>query len=707
MLVDLQGPWNPIFGRLGLLLEVHYNNPIIFFAFMMVVIGGTAALSWVTFTGRWGWLWREWLTTVDHKKLGIMYILVGLVMMLRGFVDALMMRTQQAMAVGPDSPGVLGAAHGYLPPYHFDQVFTAHGMIMILLAATPILVGFMNLIMPIQIGARDMAYPYLNALGLWLTVAAASLVMIALFVGDFSHAGWVGLTPLTELPYSPGVGVDYYLWSIQIGSIGTTIGAVNLIATIIKMRAPGMTWGRLPIFTWTTLASNIIALTSFPVLGVALALLTLDRYIGTHFFTADLGGNLMMYTNLFWIWGHPEVYFVVIPAFGFLSEIIPTFSEKPLFGYVTMVLASMAIAGVSWTVWLHHFFTMGASPGVNSYFSIATMLVGIPTGVKVFNWAFTMWRGKLRFPTPMLWAIGSLFLLITGGMTGMMLAVPAINYLVHNSVFVIAHFHNMFLLIVYAAFGATVYWWPKVFGFKLDEYWGKVFFWLFTAGTLFVFVPMYTLGFMGMTRRLDYIPHTSWEPLLLLEVIGTGFYLLSILAFVIQLGVSIYNREKNRVVASDAWGTSRSVEWMTHTPPPFYNFAVTPVIHARDEWAWRREHGLTNLMPEKFLDIHMPKNTAVPLIISFFTLVCGFALVWRIWWLAAATFAAIIIAMIIRSFDKDTDYIIPAAEVERMEKEIVARAEGRIPAGEPAPVGGGAGGAYASKRTPTQRRDND
>ncbi|OBS10930.1 cbb3-type cytochrome c oxidase subunit I [Acidihalobacter prosperus] len=704
MLVDLQGPWNPLFGRLGLLLEVHYNNPVLFFAFELSVVVGVILLFWATCARKWGYIWREWLTTVDHKKIGVMYIVVGLVMMFRGFFDALMIRSQQAIAVGPDSPGVLGAAHGYLPPYHFDQVFTAHGMIMILVAATPILVGMMNIIVPLQIGARDMAYPYLNALGLWLTVVSAALVMIALFIGDFSHAGWVGLAPLTELPYSPGVGVDYWIWSIQIGSVGTTMGAINLIATIIKMRAPGMTWGRIPVFTWTSMASNIIALTSFPVLGVTLALLTFDRYLGTHFFTVGLGGDLMMYTNLFWIWGHPEVYFVVLPAFGMLSEIIPTFSEKPLFGYVTMVIASMAIAAVSWSVWLHHFFTMGAGPNVNAYFSIATMLVGIPTGVKVFNWAFTMYRSRMRFDTPMLWAIGSVFLLISGGMTGMMLAVPAINYIVHNSVFVIAHFHNMFLLIVYAAFGAVTYWFPKVFGFTLDERWGKRFFWFFTAGTLMVFIPMYTLGFMGMTRRLDYVSHTAWWPLLNAEMVGIGLYAISIACFVMQLAVSIRDREKN-AVGADAWGTSRTLEWATHSPVPYYNFAVTPIIHDRDEWAWRRKHGLTSLKPDRYVDIHMPKNTAVPLVLGVLSLAFGFAMVWRIWWLAAISAIAMLLVIIYRSFDKDTDYIIPASDVERMEKEMLARAE-RVEGNAPAP-GGAAGGAYASPQAPSKRHQGD
>ncbi|AOU97926.1 cytochrome o ubiquinol oxidase subunit I [Acidihalobacter yilgarnensis] len=701
MLVDLQGPWNPIFGRLGLLLEVHYNNPVLFFAFELSVVVGVILLFWATCARKWGYIWREWLTTVDHKKIGVMYIVVGLVMMFRGFFDALMIRSQQAIAVGPDSPGVLGAAHGYLPPYHFDQVFTAHGMIMILVAATPILVGMMNIIVPLQIGARDMAYPYLNALGLWFTVVSAALVMIALFIGDFSHAGWVGLAPLTELPYSPGVGVDYWIWSIQIGSIGTTMGAINLIATIIKMRAPGMTWGRLPVFTWTSMASNIIALTSFPVLGVTLALLTFDRYLGTHFFTVGLGGDLMMYTNLFWIWGHPEVYFVVLPAFGMLSEIIPTFSEKPLFGYITMVIASMAIAAVSWSVWLHHFFTMGAGPNVNAFFSLATMLVGIPTGVKVFNWAFTMYRSRIRFDTPMLWAVGSMFLLISGGLTGMMLAVPAINYIVHNSVFVIAHFHNMFLLIVYAAFGAVSYWFPKVFGFKLDERLGKRFFWFFTAGTLMVFIPMYTLGFMGMTRRLDYITHPAWQPLLIAEMVGIGLYAISIVYFVLQLVVSIRDREKN-AVGADAWGTSRNLEWATHSPVPFYNFAVTPIVHDRDEWAWRRQHGLTSLRPDHYVDIHMPKNTAVPLILGMLSLAFGFAMVWRIWWLAAVSAIAMLIVILYRSFDKDTDYIIPAADVERMENEMLAR-------GNKVEQAGGAvgSGAYAAPQASAKKHQGD
>ncbi len=689
MLVQLPGGWNPLLGRLAL-DQIPYDNPILAPLFVAVVVGTILLFGLITYYRKWGYLWKEWLTTVDHKKLGVMYIIIGLVMLFRGFIDGLMIRTQQVWANGPHSSGVFGALHGYLTPFHFGQVYSAHGLIMILLAATPLLVGFMNIIVPIQIGARDMAYPYLNALGLWITAAAAVLIMISLFVGDFAHNGWFGYAPIFELQYSPGVGVDYWIWTLQLTALGTTLGGINLLVTIIKMRAPGMTWFRLPIFVWTSLSANIIALTSFPALQVALGLVAADRYLGSHFFTAGFGGNLMLYTNLFWIWGHPEVYFVILPAFGMMSEIFPTFSEKPLFGYVTMVAASFAIAGVSWMVWLHHFFTMGAGPQVNSFFSVATMLVGIPTGVKVFNWAFTMYRGRITYSAAMLWAIGALFMLLVGGMTGMMLAIPAINYMVHNSVFVIAHFHSMLLVIVYAIFGSVIFWFPKVFGFRLDEYWAKVMFWLFTAGSALVFVPMYMLGFMGMTRRLDYVFNPAWHPYLEVMEVGIAVYCLSVLAFVVLLYVSIRDRVKNRAGA-DAWGTARSLEWLAHSPVPFYNFAVTPHVNARDELAWRREHGMDALEPERYVDIHMPSNTGMALYIGALTFVLGFGLTWRIWWLSLLSLAAIILLMIIRSFRGDDGYIITGAELERMEKEALrnrAQADGKYVSGGRGQVAG-------------------
>jgi len=687
MLVHIDGPWSPLFGRLAL-SAIPYNNPILLGTFAFATLLAIVLVGLTTYLGLWRTVWRDWITSVDHKKIGIMYILIGLVMLFRGFVDAIMMRTQQALAAGPHSPGYLDSLHGYLTPYHFDQIYTAHGTIMILFAATPLLVGIMNILIPLQIGARDMAYPYLNAVSLWLTAAGAALVMASLFIGDFAHAGWFGIVPVMELPYSPGVGVDYWMWAFQLSSIGTTLGGINLLATIVKMRAPGMTWGRLPIFTWASLSANLISLSTFPVLTVSLALLALDRYFGMHFYTAGLGGNLMLYNDLFWIWGHPEVYFVILPAFGMISEIIPTFSEKPLFGYMGMVLASLGIAGVSWGVWLHHFFTMAAVPAVNAFFSVTTMAVGIPTGVKVFNWAFTMFRGRLRFELPMMWASAALFFLLIGGLTGMMNAFVTNDYMIHNSVYVVAHFHMMLLLIVYAIFGGVNYWFPKVFGFRLEQKFGKWFFWLFTAGTAVVFIPMFTLGFMGMTRRLDYIPFPQWGPLLDVEVLGIVIYVLSAVFLVAQLYVSYRDRATLRA-GLDAWNTSRSLEWMTHSPVPFYNFAVTPQVHARDERAWRVEQGTDGLRPERYEDIHMPRNTSIPLWLGLLSFGLAFGLVWRIWWLSEACTAAITALIIIRSFDRHTDYTIPAKDVERMERAIHD-----VPSGKSV-AGGGVGGVPA------------
>jgi cytochrome o ubiquinol oxidase subunit 1 len=662
----LQGPYSFLFGRFTM-AAIPYANPIIQFAFAFTVIAALLVVAPVLYYKKIPYLFREWFTTVDHKKIGIMYIILGLVMMFRGFVDGMMIRTQQVMADGPHSPGLMEAAHGYLPPEHFDQIYSSHGTLMIIFAATPILTGLGNIIVPLQIGARDMAFPTMNAISLWLTTVGAMLVMASLFIGDFSAAGWVGLIPLTELDFSPSTGVDYWMWAIQISSVGTTLNAINIIATIVTMRAPGMRWDRLPIFTWTQLSTSIIGLTSFPILGVALALLGADRYLGTHFFTAGHGGNLMLYTNLFWIWGHPEVYFLVLPAFGILSEIVPAFSQKPLFGYITMVAATFAIAGISWLVWLHHFFTMGAGPKVNSFFSVATMVVGIPTGVKVFNWLFTLYRGRITFATPMLWACGGLFLLLVGGLTGMMLAIPAINYTVHNSVFVVAHFHCMVLLIVYAAFGAVSFWFPKVFGFKLDERTGTYFFWCFSLGTILVFTAMFGLGFMGETRRLDYLYNTHWFPALLIEEAGIGFYLLSCLVFFLMLFVSIRDRHKHTPV-DDPWGNSRTLEWLTRSPVPFYNFAVTPNVNYRDELAWRYLNNATTA-PDHYEDIHMPKNTPIPVMIGILAFGFGFGMVWRIWWLTGLSLLGIIALVIYRSFARDAGYHLSAETVTRLESE--------------------------------------
>ena len=683
MLVNLQGPWSPLIGRLSL-ASIPYDNPILVTTFIIVALLGAVIVAAVLYYRKLPYLWREWITTVDHKKIGVMYIILGLVMLFRGFADGALIRTQQVMADGPDSTGVLGATHGFIPPFHFDQIYSAHGTLMLIFAATPLVAGLGNLIVPLQIGARDMAFPYLNATSFWLTASGAALVMISLFVGEFSSAAWVGLMPFSELPFNPGVGVDYWMWAIQISSIATTFNAINIIATIVKMRAPGMTWFRLPVFCWATLSTNIIGLTAFPILTVALTLLGADRYLGTHFFTVGMGGNFMLYVNLFWLWGHPEVYFLMLPAFGIFSEIIPTFSEKPLFGYLAMVGATFAIAGIGWVVWAHHFFTMGMGPGLNGYFSAATMLVGIPTGVKSFNWLFTMYRGRLTFATPMLWALCGLVLLLIGGLTGMMLAIPVINYTVHDSVFVVAHFHCMVLVIGAALFAAVTYWWPKVFGFKLDERNGQYFFWTFVIASLVLFGGMFALGFMGETRRLDYLYDPSWKPLLILEEAGIFLYFVSIYYFFKMLYVSL----RDQVPAeADAWGTSRTLEWLTHTPVPFYNFAVTPQIHALDELAWRRSHGLEKAQPEQYVPIHLPNNTAIPVIIGALSFAFGFGLIWRIWWLAGFALLGMIVAVIIRSFDPNKGYILSAEDIAKMESNtgsasVIAEQPVRLPLSE-------------------------
>ena len=682
-MTDFEGHWDILFGRLAL-SQIPYQNLIVLTAFIFAATAGVAIVGLVAYTRTWSYLWREWLTSLDHKRIGVMYAIVGTVMLFRGFVDAIMMRTQQVMAVGPASAGYLGAAHGYLPPYHYDQIYGSHGTIMLIFAATPILAGFMNYLVPLQIGARDMAFPYLNALAFWLTAVGAALVMLSLFVGDFSHAGWVGLAPLTEMPYSPDVGVDYWAWALQIGSIGTTIGAVNIIATIIKMRAPGMTWMRLSLFTWTSLTTNIIGLTAFPVLGVAIGLLTLDRYAGTHFYTTGLGGDFMLYTDLFWIWGHPEVYFLILPSWGIISEVIPAFSEKKLFGYPVMVMATISIGCISWTVWLHHFFTMGAGPIVNVFYSVATMLVAIPTGVKIFDWALTMVRGRITLSTPMLWVIAAIFMQIIGGWTGMMLAIPAINYMTHNSVFVIAHFHCVVMVTVFSVVGGATFWFPKIFGFTLHEASGKWVFWLLMTGTFLVFTAMFVLGIAGMPRRIEYIPYVSWKPMLVIEEIGIFFDIAALGAYVYQMFVSIRDRHVNRA-GQDPWGVSRSLEWLCHSPVPSYNFAVIPHVNGRDEWAFRREHGLTEVTPQHLEAIDLPANTPVPMFLGACAFAFGFAMIWRIWWLALLSLVAIFAIVIFRSFDDGHGETLSPDEVRRLE--IAARLRMARPRGRPV-IGG-------------------
>jgi cytochrome o ubiquinol oxidase subunit 1 len=646
-----------IFGRLSL-ESFPIHEPILLGTFIVVVLLGAGIFGAVTWFRLWGWVWREWLTSVDHKKIGIMYMILGIIMLLRGFADALMMRAQQAIAFGGNE--------GYLNAHHYDQIFTAHGTIMIFFVAIPLVVGLINFVMPLQIGARDVAFPFLNNLSFWLTVAGALLVMMSLFVGEFSRAGWLNYVPVSNLQNSPDTGPDYYLWALQIAGVGTTLSAVNMVTTIIKMRAPGMSMMKMPVFCWTALCSNVLVIAIFPVLTGAFALLMLDRYVGTNFFTNDLGGNPMMYWNLVWIWGHPEVYVLILPIFGVYSEITATFSGKPLFGYSSMVYATVVITILSYLVWLHHFFTMGSGASVNSFFGIATMVISIPTGAKIFNWLFTMYRGQIRFELPMMWVVAFMLTFVVGGMTGVLLAVPPADFVLHNSLFLVAHFHNVIIGgVVFGLFAGMTYWFPKAFGFKLDPFWGKVSFWGWVIGYWVAWTPIYIVGLMGTTRRVRHFDDPSLQIWFVIAAIGALIILVGILAFVIQIAVSILNREALRDTTGDPWN-GRTLEWSTTSPPPGYNFAFTPIVHNLDAWHDMKDRG--HERPSGgFRPIHMPRNTGAGVILSALAMVLGFAMIWYIWWLAALSFVGLLVVAIGHTFNYNRDYFIAADEVARTE----------------------------------------
>ena len=637
---------------------VPLHEPILVGTFLVVALGGLAVLGAITYFRAWGPLWRDWVTSIDHKKIGVMYVALGIVMLLRGFGDAIMMRLQQAIAFGD--------AAGYLPPHHYDQIFTAHGVIMIFFVAMPLIVGLMNFVVPLQIGARDVAFPFLNNFSFWMTAFGAVLVMISLFVGEFARTGWLAYPPLSELAYSPDVGVDYYIWSLQVAGVGTMLSGVNLIATIIKLRAPGMTLMRMPVFTWTALCSNILIVAAFPVLTASLALLSLDRYAGTHFFTNDAGGNAMMYVNLIWVWGHPEVYILVLPVFGVFSEVVATFCSKRLFGYASMVYATVVITILSYLVWLHHFFTMGSGASVNSFFGITTMIISIPTGAKIFNWLFTMYRGRIRFEVPMLWTLGFMVTFVIGGMTGVLLAVPPADFVLHNSLFLIAHFHNVIIGgVVFGVMAGITYWFPKVFGFKLDPFLGKCSFWFWFVGFYFAFMPLYVLGLMGVTRRLSHFDDPSLQIWFQIAAFGAVLILLGIGCFLLSLAVSILRRDRLRDVTGDPWG-GRTLEWSTSSPPPEYNFAFTPRVHNADAWHDMKQNGYARPL-EGYIPIHMPKNTGAGFVLAAFAALCGFALIWQMWLLATLSFAAVVLGAIVHSFNYDRDFYIPAEQVARVE----------------------------------------
>jgi len=648
-----------LFGRLSL-ESLPLHEPIIVATFAAVVLGGAALVGALTWFRLWGYLWREWFTSVDHKKIGIMYMVLGLVMFLRGFADAVMMRIQQAIA--------FNGSEGYLNSHHYDQVFTAHGVIMIFFVAMPFVTGLMNYVVPLQIGARDVSFPFLNNFSFWMTTAGAVLVMASLFVGEFAQTGWLAYPPLSGIAYSPGVGVDYYIWALQIAGVGTTLSGINLIATIVKMRAPGMTMMRMPVFTWTSLCTNVLIVASFPVLTAVLALLSLDRYVGTNFFTNDFGGSPMMYVNLIWIWGHPEVYILILPIFGVFSEVTATFCGKRLFGYSSMVYATVVITILSYLVWLHHFFTMGSGASVNSFFGITTMVISIPTGAKLFNWLFTMYRARIRFDLPMMWTVAFMLTFVIGGMTGVLLAVPPADFVLHNSLFLIAHFHNVIIGgVVFGVFAAINYWWPKAFGFRLDPFWGKISFWCWVVGFWLAFTPLYVMGLMGVTRRLRVFDDPSLQIWFVIAAIGAGLIACGIAAMLIQYAVSIIRRDQLRDESGDPWN-GRTLEWATSSPPPAYNFAFTPVVHDLDAWDEMKRAGAPR-PAGNFRPIHMPKNTGAGIILAGISTVCGFALIWHIWWLAGVSLAALLITAIAHTFNYARDFHIPAETVAETEAE--------------------------------------
>ncbi len=653
-----------MWGRLT--LGAFQHDPIVYGAVASMVLIAAATLAALFYFKRWTWLWKEWITAVDPKKIGIMYMVVAVVMLLRGLADTGMLRLQQILSVGN--------SHGFITSDHFQQIFTAHGTMMIFFVAMGLMFGLLNLVVPLMIGSRDVAFPFMNSVSFWLYVMGAMLVNISLPVGEFAATGWLAYPPLSELAYSPGVGVDYWIWSLQIAGVGSLLSGINFITTIIKMRAPGMTLMKMPIFIWTVLGAMILVIFSFPILTATLTMLALDRTLGMHFFTSGFGGNPMMYINLIWAWGHPEVYILILPAFGVFSEVVATFSRKRLFGYTSMVWATVAITFLSFTVWLHHFFTMGAGADVNTFFGIMTMVIAIPTGVKVFNWLFTMYRGRIRLTTPMLWFLGFVVTFTIGGVTGVLMSVPSIDFQMHNSLFLVAHFHNMIIGgVVFGYFAGFTYWFPKVMGFRLNERLGKYAFWCWLIGFLAAFVPLYILGLMGATRRLDhYDASLGWQQLFIVAGIGVVIIMLGVGFQLLQIAYSVWKRHDNLDTTGDPWN-GRTLEWSTASPAPFYNFAVIPVVRERDQFWADKQAGISDLKVTDYTDIILPKNTAMGFIIASFAAAVAFAMVWQMYWLVAVGLLGVIITAIIRLSDDETEYRLTAAEIAGYEARATAK----------------------------------
>ncbi len=644
-----------IFGKLTIEALPHQWFTIAGTVF--ISLSGIFVIVLITYFKKWKFLW-SYLTSTDPKKIGVMYIVFATLMLIRGGLDAVMIWLQQAMALGPNQ--------GYLDGQHFQEIFTAHGDIMVFFVAMGFLIGLINIIVPLQIGARDLASPFLNTLGFWLYVAGGVLINVFfVFGGTFASAGWLSVAPLSELQYSPGIGIDYWMWAIQISGLGTLLGGINFVMTILKMRAPGMTLMRMPLFTWTSLCSMVLVICIFPILTATLALLNLDRLLGMHFFTNSNGGDPMLYTNLIWMWGHPEVYVLVLPLFGVFSEIVSTFSQKRVFSYKTLVTSAIIITAFSMLVWLHHFFTMGAGASVNAFFGMMTVIIALPTSIQVFCWIATMHKGKIQFKTPMLWFMGFLLTFTFGGLTGVLMAIPPADFQIHNSLFLVAHFHTMAVGgALFGIFAAITYWFPKIAGFRLDERLGRYAFFAWIIGFFVAFTPLYILGLMGATRRLNHYVDASWQPLFITALIGSLIIGLGFCLQVLQIGVSIKNRKK-LAVDGDPWN-GRTLEWATKSPTPFYNFAVLPEVKSIDAfWEMKKSGEFGEKL--KYEAIHVPKNTATGMFAAAFCFLIGFSMVWHIFWLAGLSLVGAIAVVIYRSLDEHTEYEISANELERLD----------------------------------------
>ncbi|QBK25939.1 cytochrome aa3 quinol oxidase subunit I [Ureibacillus thermophilus] len=629
-------------------------NPAIYASMVAIVVVSLAIIFGLTYFKKWGYLWREWLTTVDHKKIGMMYLISAILMLFRGGVDALMLRAQLAV---PDNK--------LLDPQHYNEVFSTHGIIMIIFMAMPFIFAFMNLVVPLQIGARDVAFPRLNAISFWLFAAGAMLFNISFVIGGSPDAGWTSYFPLAGTEFSESVGTNYYMIAIQISGIGSLMTGINMITTILKMRAPGMTLMKMPMFTWASFMACVIIIFAFPVLTIALLMGTTDRLFATNFFTSTNGGMDMLWANFFWVWGHPEVYILILPAFGIYSEVISTFSGRNLYGYKSMVGSMVIISLLSFLVWTHHFFTMGQGALTNSIFSISTMAIAVPTGVKIFNWLLTMWKGKIRFTVPMLYSIGFIPLFTVGGVTGVMLAMSAADYQYHNTMFLVAHFHNTIIPgVVFAMLAGLTYYWPKMFGFMLNERIGKWGFWFLSIGFVLAFFPMYITGLNGQARRMyTYSEATGFGTLNFVAFIGAGLMAISFCIIVFNIIYSFKNSPRN--VGEDPWN-ARTLEWATHNPVPEYNFARTPHV-ASSEAFWDAKKRGHELFKGEIEEIHMPNNSGVPFIMGVIFFIAGFSFVFALWVPAVVALIGIFACMVLRSFEKDDGRHISVEEIKATE----------------------------------------